>query len=326
MVEPISSLDTKQRWQKWCRKHHLPPFLQPWWWNVLVGSDNWHIACAMTPDNQFRAALLYSVGKKFGLRHISTPPLTPYCGLWFDPMHDAKAHTREQKYRQFLKELINQLPRSPLIRLTLQHPTGDLLPFRWQHYSISPHYTQQLRLTDEQSLWNNLHTEVRRKIQKARASDIHVEARPEDIDSFLKLLTDLHRWKKLPMGTSPQVILSLHEHLLQHKSQTILFAIKGQTVHAAMYLLFTRKTAYYWLGGLHPSYRDSLAMYPLLWEAIRLSASRAEIFDFNGSNHRTIAQVFTRFGAQTIPRWQVFKSSSFLVSCFLQWRRKMGVK
>ena len=324
MVETISSHNAKQLWQKWCRTHTVPPFLQPWWWNILAGEDQWNIAYTMTANGKFRAALLYQVRRKFGMRYNTLPPLTPYNGLWLDPLPDAKSHTRDQKYRQFLSALIAQLPQHPITRLTISHPTGDLLPFRWHRYYITPHYTQQIPLTDEPTLWDNLHTDVRRKIQKARANDVHIEECPDDIDSFLDLLTELHRWKKLPLGTSSKVIRSLHRHLIQHKCQTILFAKKGQTVHAAIYLLFSHDTAYYWLGGLHPSFRNSLAMYPLLWEAIRLSAKRAAIFDFNGSNQQSIAQVFTRFGAQTTPRWQVYKTSNFLVGCLLQWWRKMG--
>ncbi len=324
MVETISSHKAKQQWQKWCRTHAVPPFLQPWWWNALAGEDRWHISCVTSPNGKFRAAMLYQVRRKFGINYTTIPPLTPYNGLWLDPMHDAKPHTREQKYRQFLSDLIAQLPPHTITRLTIFHPTGDLLPFRWNRYHITPHYTQQIRLTDEPTLWENLHTEVRRKIQKARDKDIHIEVCPDDIDRFLDLLTELHQWKKIPLGTTSKVIRSLHHHLIQRKNQTILFAKKGQTVHAAIYLLFSHDTAYYWLGGLHPSFRDSLAMYPLLWEALRLSARRAAIFDFNGSNQRSIAQVFTRFGAQTIPRWQVYKTSNFLVECLLQWWKKRG--
>ena len=87
------------------------------------------------------------------------------------------------------------------------------------------------------------------------------------------------------------------------------FAVDAQErVHAACYLVWTKKYAYYIMGGGDSDLRSSGAAAYVLWEAIKFAAGVSEVFDFEGSMIEPVERFVRCFGALQRPYFSVTRN------------------
>ena len=71
------------------------------------------------------------------------------------------------------------------------------------------------------------------------------------------------------------------------------------SVHAALYIIWDKTTAYYWLGGSAIAHRNSGALTLLIWEIMQDVAQKGiQIFDFTGSDLENLESFFSAFNAE----------------------------
>jgi lipid II:glycine glycyltransferase (peptidoglycan interpeptide bridge formation enzyme) len=80
----------------------------------------------------------------------------------------------------------------------------------------------------------------------------------------------------------------------------------GQT-HAALFVAWDLKRAYYVAGGTDPELRASGADSLLLWHILQFCAERTEAFDFAGSVVEGIEKFFRSFGGKLVPCNRILK-------------------
>lgn len=83
-------------------------------------------------------------------------------------------------------------------------------------------------------------------------------------------------------------------------------------LHAAIYIIWDRNSAYYLMGGSDPKLRNSGAFSLCMWEAIKFAATVSSRFDFEGSMLEPIERFFRHFGARQVPYFNVTYRSKFL--------------
>ena len=80
-------------------------------------------------------------------------------------------------------------------------------------------------------------------------------------------------------------------------------------IHSGIFLVWTKKTVYYLIGGSNPEYRNSESMSLLMWESIKFASSFVDEFDFEGTMVESIERFIRGFGAAQSPYFQLTKVS-----------------
>ena len=100
----------------------------------------------------------------------------------------------------------------------------------------------------------------------------------------------------------------------QNNAREILAAYDNDgNIHACIYLVFDHASAYYLTGGAEDRFKTSGAMSLLLWEAIKLSATRVKRFDFEGSMIESVERFFRGFGGKQLSYFELFKSKNLVL-------------
>jgi hypothetical protein len=107
------------------------------------------------------------------------------------------------------------------------------------------------------------------------------------------------------------VVRRIYEACEKQGSGQAFFAVDRQDrVHAALYLVWDGRAAYYLLGGGDPKLRNSGAHSLIMWEAIKHAATVSKTFDFEGSMVEPVERFFRAFGARQKPYHQITRINS----------------
>jgi hypothetical protein len=281
-------------------------FEQPWWLDG-VAPGSWDAATVMR-GGQVVARLPYVVRKRFGLCLATNPPLTPTLGPWIRPS-EGKYATQLADHHELVNELIQQLPRCDLFAQSFPPGVGNSLPFHWNGYVPTIRYTYRIEdLSDLEVVWSDLTDACRRAIRKAQK---HVAIREDlGIDAFYDVVGKTWDRQGLRTPFRREFLHRLDENCTRHSARRILHAEDAQSrVHAAIYVVYDERTAYYLVGGADPELRSSGAHSLLMWSAIQFASSVTRVFDFEGSMDKHVERFFRTFGARQTPLIHVRKNS-----------------
>lgn len=281
-------------------------FQQPWWLEA-VAPGRWGEAL-VTRGDEVAARMPYVIKKKYGLVALTQPPLTQNLGPWLRPS-GAKYANQLAEQKDLMRALIEQLPGFDLFRQNFSPVIANWLPFYWAGFDATVGYTYRIEdLTDLDLIWQGFRDSIRRGIRKARrAVAVRDDLGAEKCLDLVEL-TFRRQERKLPF--SRDVALRLDSACARHGARRILFAQDAQgRIHAALYLVWDDRAAYYLMGGGDPDLRSSGATSLLMWEAIQFASTVTRVFDFEGSMVESIERFFRSFGARQTPYFQVTKMS-----------------
>ena len=284
-----------------------PIFFQPWWLE-MVGAGAWDYVVVKRGEEI--AAVLPYVSKRRGRwRLLEMPRMTPYLGPWLRPS-TAKYANRLSEEKDLLGELIDGLPPFAIFQQSFHPRNTNWLPFFWKGYQQTTHYTYCFEDTaDVEKLWSGTRDNVRTDVKKARK-----QVEVEESDDFEEVI----RMQKLTLGRQNVTLSHTDEFLrafgagcaAQKASKVLLARDAAGRVHACVYLLWDRRTVYYYTGGGDPELRQSGAASLLVWKAIEFAAAQGKRFDFEGSMNEPIERFFRSFGATQTPFFEITKTNS----------------
>src|ERR1044072_3238836 len=81
-------------------------FLQPWW---LDAAGDWDVSLAIRND-RIIGAMVFAVGKRWGVTYLGMPSLTHHIPLWMDKPPDISDHKWLTREKQIIWSLIDDLP------------------------------------------------------------------------------------------------------------------------------------------------------------------------------------------------------------------------
>jgi hypothetical protein len=84
-------------------------------------------------------------------------------------------------------------------------------------------------------------------------------------------------------------------------------------LHAAVFVVWQKSSAYYIAGGGDPALRASGAHSLVMWETIRQVSSYTDTFDFEGSMLPGVERFFREFGAVQMPFFTIIKGKLSLL-------------
>ncbi len=277
-------------------------FQEPWWLDA-VAPGKWKEA-VVRQDDQVVARMPYVVKKRYGLTSISMPQLTQTLGPCLRPTAN-KYEKQLGQEKRWLTELIDQLPAFDYFAQCWHHSVVNWLPFYWRGFQCEPRYTYKIDdLSDCDRIWDGFCETLRRGIRKAsKKLCVRDDA---DLESFLALNTETYQRQGRKLPYSREFLIRLDAACASRGSRRIYLAedAAGQP-HAAVYIIWDERSAYYLMGGAASHLRDSAAKSLLLWQAIQDASRVTRCFDFEGSMIEPIERFVRRFGARQCPYFMI---------------------
>lgn len=278
------------------------------WWLDAIAPGEWD-EVVVKRGTEVAARLPFLRRRKFRRTWLIQPKLTPYLGPWLRPT-SAKLTNRLAETKELMAELIDALPPFDLFRQCFAPEVGYWLPFYWRGFQQTTRYTYRLaNLSDLDSVLAGFRHNIRVEIRKAQ--QLLTICDDLGLDCFARVwgLTFERQGSRLPI--SKQLIDRLDDACEKRSCRKMFFARdKNGNVHAAAYLVWNKKCAYYLMGGGDPDLRTSGAGSLVLWETIKFAATVSEQFDFEGSMIEPIERFFRAFGGTPIPYFSIQKLSS----------------
>lgn len=281
------------------------------WWLDAVAPGGWD-AAVVERRGAVVARLPYRIRRRYGLTVLSMPPLTPALGPWIDPAVAGNPFSAD--YLGVVDSLVKALPRFDLFRQCCPPEVTDLLAFHWRGFTNTLRYTYRLDLSGPNAVdgvWRGLRPNIRRNVEKARRSlTVRNDRKLSDLYHLHTLAMSQHgRRASFDLG----LLERLDEACGKHAGSRAFYAEDASGhLHAAAFVVWNSKVAYYLIGGSDPELRRSGAASLVMWEAIRFASSVAGSFDFEGSMVPSIAHFFAGFGAKQTPYYCLTRTSARL--------------
>jgi hypothetical protein len=273
-------------------------FEEPWWLDAVAPAA-WN-AATVVRGGEIAARMPYRVHRRWGLTLMTTPPLTQTLGPWIRPS-TGKLVTQLSDQYELMTELIRQLPRVDLFAQTFSSAITNPLPFYWNGFEHTVNYTYRIEdLTNLDTVWSELSDSCRRAIRKARKLVIVRDDLGVDTLYQLVCKTQERQGKRPPFKRG---LLERLDAACRRRDACRIFSAQDaqSNTHAAIFLVWDNRSAYYLIGGGDPQLRSSGAHSLLLWHAIEFASARSRVFDFEGSMKESIASFFRSFGARQTP-------------------------
>jgi hypothetical protein len=272
-------------------------FQQPWWLDA-VAPNSWGVVTIDRGGRQI-GRLPYAIERRFGYTLLKQPPLTQTLGPWIaagdrDPVRQL-THELE-----VMEALIAKLPHYDYFEQNLHHSVQCALPFHWAGFTLATRYTHVIEDLHQVQDIGYFRSNIRGDIRKAqRTLSIRSDL---GMDTLLGLVGMSFRRQGMSSPYRPELVKRIDAACSARGASRAYFAVDiGGRVHAASYVVWDARTAYYLFGGGDPELRSSGAHSLLLWEAIAQARSASRSFDFEGSMHRSIGQFFRGFNPVVKP-------------------------
>ena len=298
-------------------KHQLPFQAQAWWLDAVCGPEGWDVALAFDDEHTPIGAMPFGKDRWKGLPILRMPPFTAYFPIWLRDMGSARIVRQYHWTHKALKDLIGQMPGRWWIDQQYEPAFTNGLPFYGKGYKVLTRYTYHLDPLDPvDGLWKGMESATRNLIRKAK-SQTRIQT-GENTEQLYGLIRDSYRRRGQKAPFSLESLLSIDAELASRDMRTIYTATDAQgALHAACYIVWDKDKAYGLLNGAHPDYRQSGALYRVLWQAIKDASKRGLTFDFEGSVLPQIERVFRSFGAKRVPYLRVVRYQNRFVEALV---------
>lgn len=285
----------------------LPVFAQAWYLDACAEGGTWD-AVLVTEAGRVVAALPFFYKQRGPFCYVTMPLFVKWLGPYLLPELRGKL----AKEHHVLKALLDQLPEFAAFRQNFYPSITNWLPFYWQQFQQTTHYTYRLTgLDDLAAREAAIDADTRRDLRRARQQVQVVHDQPAD--ELFRLLQLSFDRQKLPLPCSPEQFWRHEAALAQQQARQLFFAVDAEgRVHSAAMLIWDRQAAYFHLAGDDPALRRSGAGKLVIWEAIRYTSEVLGLpcFDFEGSMLPGIEFVRVRFGAVQVPYFVVWQHRS----------------
>jgi hypothetical protein len=244
--------------------------------------------------------------QRLGMTACEMPDLVHFLGPAIDEGTGGPG-TRALRREQITRDLIQALPWSDHFSQRFHGGVPDTLPFLHAGYQTTVGFTIELAPAPEEALWRRLRDKTRNVIRRAQEQTQLVDLGPDEFTSFYQ--ANLEVRGRVNHMFSPAAGIAMFKAALERQRGRILGAkTKSGTVSAAIFYVWDDRASHYLLTTRTPDAHNG-CVSRLIWEAVRESAARSRIFDFGGVGSRGASLLYSGFGGEIRPRYQVNRTS-----------------
>ena len=246
------------------------------------------------------------------------PPLHPpfrYCLNAFLHPNDGPLVRRKFLRQELCKQFTEELKRYPHFLQNFNYDITDWLPFYWAGYNQTTRYTYLLKnIRDHQAVWENMSPNIRRNIAKAQ-NKYHISVKKGiPLNEFLAVQAQTFDRQHVRIKEDTNVLKDLIATCRQRGQGDLWGGYDEQGhLHAAAFIVWQDRSAYYLAGGGNPAYRGSGAQSYVLWECLHFVSQFTTVFDFEGSMLPGVERFFREFGAIQTPFFTISRGKLSLL-------------
>ncbi|MDR1544203.1 MAG: hypothetical protein LBS50_07360 [Prevotellaceae bacterium] len=308
-------MTNRQKYEILCAEcPDIPLFMQSWWLDAACIDGEWNVLF-YEKNGKIIAVLPYYIRKSYGFKIISQPPLTQYNGIWIDYPENQKLHKRYSFEKKIMDNLIAQLENLKVdyYSQNFHYSFTNWQPFYWKGYKQTTRYTYILKnIADLDAIFENFSYAKQKHIKKN--SDLKVDF-SLSAENFYEFHTHCLCLKNKKIDYSQKLFLSTYNAaILYERGKIIALKDNENNLHAALFFVWDKNSAYALLSAIHPDFRNDGSSTKIFWEAIKFVADKTQSFDFEGSMIENVAQSFQNFGAEQTPYFNISKSYSKVFS------------
>ncbi|HEV2608642.1 MAG TPA: GNAT family N-acetyltransferase [Noviherbaspirillum sp.] len=307
-----SMLSAKEKYRMLCKEEtSIPVFSRDWWLDATAGVKAWDVAL-VEKGGHIVAALPYSWRRRFGLKLVGQPALTPALGPWFAPFKGSNAAMLRMQ-KECMETLILQLPRFDHFSQSWNHRIRNWLPFYWEGFNQTTRYTYTIPLRSGLDVLAEFSSNMRNKVRKAQKLVTVIDDCPVEV--FFELNRKTFSRQRLAVPYSLAYVKRIDAALAARDKRKI-FAAVDETgrFHSALYLIWDDETGYVHMVGEDPDLRQSGAGILLIHEAIQFCIRAGlKMFDFVGSMIKGVEIVRRSCGGTQTAYFHITKTRSRLL-------------
>jgi hypothetical protein len=301
----------KEKYREFCEQEStLPIFSQAWWLDAVAG-DNWDV-CLVEKGNEIQATMPYVVKKKYGLTLLTQPQLTQNLGPWIK-LSTTKYSKQLSQQKDLMEALIDQLPKYHYFSQNWHYSQTNWLPFYWRDFEQTTRYTYIIEdLSDFDKVFGEFEHSKRKNIKKSEALvNVVFDISAEDFYNNHKLTLS-------KQGSDISYSFDLFKNIYEEgykrgQARTIGAYDSEGNLHAALFVIWDKMSAYDLISTIDPDYRSYGAASVLIRDAIKHVSKFVNKFDFEGSMIEPVERSFRQFGARQTPYSSVNHKSSRLL-------------
>jgi hypothetical protein len=301
--------------QLWMKEPSIPIFSRGWWLDAAAGSEHWDVALVKSGD-RIIAAMPYVMRRRYGMKALTQPALTPKLGPWLRAMDPGISEAKKlAQEKDLMHELIDQLPAFDYFNQSWHYNQTNWLPFSWRGFKQTTNYTYVLTdLRHPEKVWAGFQGNVRKNC-KAASQRHHVTIRDDlPLDDFLALNRMTFQRQGLAVPYSDEYVIGLDAACAAQGCRKYYIALDPEgRRHAGFYMVWDQNSAYSLIVGSDPALRHSGALSLCYWHAIQDIAHATQRFDFEGSMIEPIERFMRCFGTKQVPYFNIHKTPSRLL-------------
>ena len=278
------------------------------WWMKAVCRDGFYIL-VVRKSGRIVAGLPLPFSRNLGLTRVTMPEFTQTMGVLLLPTTKKTYEDRLSEEMQIMDAIIEAIPRFNHFSLAFHFSVTNWLPFYWAGYKQTTRYTYLIDdLSDMNKVLSNFAYSKRQNIARAKQLvTVHENLLPEQFYNNHKL-TLAKQGEKIEY--SFDLFKRIYQAAQEHSAGRTWFATDAQgNIHAAIFVVYDHKSAYYLINTIDPDYRRSGATTLLVNEAINYLSKYTKRFDFEGSMIRGVENSFRRFGAIQTPYFSITRDN-----------------
>jgi lipid II:glycine glycyltransferase (peptidoglycan interpeptide bridge formation enzyme) len=300
-------MNCKEHYKIFCKNESsIPVFSEPWWLDAVCGEDKWDVALSMNKDNEIEAFMPYYLP---GLDRICMPALTQTMGPWIRQGYGSYSKEISRK-QHLMKDLIKQLPEFLTFSQNFHYSITDWLPFYWEGFEQVTHYSYVLQdISNLEKIFAGFERSKRKNIQKSKKIvKIKWDISADDFFENHKFTLGKQKTK---ISYTKDYFSKIYTASYENKQGRTLYAIDSEeNIHAAIFIIWNKNSAYYLISTIDPDFRNSGASTLLVWEAIQFVSNMGVLkFDFEGSMIANVESSFRKFGGQQMPYFMISKDN-----------------
>lgn len=303
----------KQKYRNLCEtEESIPLFSRDWWLDIVCGASQWDVVLV---ENKGRISAAMPIFKPIP-NVITMPSYTQTMGPWFAAESSDTKYTSLLSRRQGLSaNLLDGLPPFSSFLQQFPYTVTDWLPFYWEGFRQTTRYTYILQdISNTDQLWEKMSVNIRRNITKAKEKNGIIIKKGVSSEDFFSVFNATFQRQNMPVPKDSGILRRIIKTSRERNQGDIWGGYdEAGNLHAAVFVVWQKSSAYYIAGGGNPELRDSGAHSLAMWEAIQFVSQYTQIFDFEGSMLPGVERFFREFGAIQMPFFTIIKGKLSLL-------------
>jgi len=307
-VKILSPYDSLEEWDRFVDDSPQGCIFCRSWWLQAVCPNGFEILTLRKGD-RIVAGMPMLIHRKRGYTRISMPTLTQVFGILLAPPTSENYERNLSDEMNILNALVEAIPKFNVFSMRFHYNFTNWLPFYWAGYKQTTRYTYVIPdLTDLNRVFSEFNHSKRKNIKKAeKLVSVCTDLPAEEL--YANHVLTLNKQGE-QISYSFNHFKRIYDAAYEKGCGKTWYALDDQkNIHAAIFVIFDNKSAYYLISTIDPDFRNSDSATLLVRDAIAYVSKYTNRFDFEGSMIRGVENSFRKFGAIQTPYFSISKDN-----------------